>query len=202
VPSLTPSTRSSTYSQSVASTTSLDVKDPYYISPPKPDITVGLAHTSFTRDQQRDLFHHQAAGTILSDPHAAPIGFRFPFLVVKAKGVSANGATVSVQNQAAISGACMLRILDDLDKATQLPNPLSPLCFSIVTTGPYHELLAHFQHEGAFHMECLRYWRTTFIHAAYDLVYFLARIMEWGGGKFHEDIMDRLDHAAKSGMYE
>ena len=50
----------------------------------------------------------------MSDPHAADMGIRFPFLVVEAKGLSLDGSLVSAQNQAAISGASMLAILKDL----------------------------------------------------------------------------------------
>src|SRR2546421_6115259 len=49
VPSLPP------YTQSVASTTSTEAADPYYISTPKPDITIGLAHTAFVQRHQRRL---------------------------------------------------------------------------------------------------------------------------------------------------
>jgi hypothetical protein len=62
VPSLPP------YAQSVASTTSTEAADPYHISTPKPDITVGLAHTAFVQRHQRRLVEHQASGSILSDP--------------------------------------------------------------------------------------------------------------------------------------
>src|SRR5207302_295489 len=99
------------YTQSVASTTSTEAADPYYISTPKPDITIGLAHTVFVQRHQRRLVDHQASGSILSDPHAADMGIRFPFLVVEAKGLSLNGSLISAQNQAAISGASILTIL-------------------------------------------------------------------------------------------
>jgi hypothetical protein len=42
------------------------------------------------------------------------MGTRFPFLVVEAKGLGLDGSLISVQNQAAISGAFMLRMLKDL----------------------------------------------------------------------------------------
>ncbi|RYO05975.1 hypothetical protein AA0121_g12204 [Alternaria tenuissima] len=43
IPSLPPHT------QLVASTTSTEAADPYHISTPKPDITIGLAHTAFVQ---------------------------------------------------------------------------------------------------------------------------------------------------------
>lgn len=181
VPSLPP------YTRSVASTTSTEAVDPYHISTPKPDITVGLAHTAFVQLHQRRLVDHQASGSILSDPHAADMGIRFPFLVVEAKGLSLSGSLISGQNQAAISGACMLTILKDLshqaawntssepnlelhtpDVEPEMPTttpsvsqPTPVLCFSIVTEGPVHKLWVHFEHKGAFHIEFLQLWRTV-----------------------------------------
>lgn len=102
------------YSESVASTTSTQAAGPYYITTPKPDITVGLADTAFILNHQRLLVDHQAAGSTISDPHAAEIGIRFPFLIVESKGWSSKGTLISAQNQAAVGGACMLKILKDL----------------------------------------------------------------------------------------
>lgn len=94
------------------------------------------------------------------------MGIRFPFLVAEAKGLSLNGSLISALNQAAISGASILRILKDLgyqatcnastdlDSGFQafdsrltsssttpvaLHSALAP-CFSIVTEGPVHKL--------------------------------------------------------------
>ncbi|UPX12651.1 uncharacterized protein EKO05_0003192 [Ascochyta rabiei] len=193
IPSLAPSIYSSTYSQSITTTTSLNASDPFHISTPKPDITVGLEETNFSLLHQRRLVHHQQSGTVLSDPHAAFMGMRFPFLIVETKGLSVNGNLVSAQNQAAIGGACMLRILKDLDETTDSHPTSPPLCFSIVTEGPAHELWIHFEHEGAFHMEALKSWRMTRANDVDELVRALAGIMEWGRGTFRAGVVARLD---------
>ncbi|KAF1350505.1 hypothetical protein EJ07DRAFT_139040 [Lizonia empirigonia] len=193
VPSLPPSTYSSTYSQSITTTTSLNASDPFHISTPKPDITVGLEETHFSLLHQRRLVDHQKSGTILSDPHAAFMGMRFPFLIVETKGLSVHGNLVSAQNQAAISGASMLRILKDLEETTN-SHPTSPLlCFSIVTEGPAHELWVHFEHAEAFHMEAIKSWRMTRASDVEEFVRALARIIEWGRGRFRDSIIARLD---------
>jgi hypothetical protein len=52
---------------------------------------------------------------VLSEPHKAQIGLRFPFLVVESKGGAAGGRNmIWAQNQAAVDGACALNILGDL----------------------------------------------------------------------------------------
>ena len=205
------------------STTSTEAADPYHILTPKPDITIGLAHTAFVQRHQRRLVDHQASGSILSDPHAADMGLRFPFLVVEAKGLSLNGSLISAQNQAAISGASMLTIMKDLNhqaawnasadsdsesraldmeltspSSTPLAPQLTPsLCFSIVTEGPVHELWVHFEYEDGYYMEFLQSWRTTRKRDAEGLAHFLARIMEWGKGSFKEGIVEKLDRVQR-----
>lgn len=47
----------------------------------KPDITLGLAHTSFTPFQRTILMLLQDDCRILSKPHQAQIGLRFPLLL-------------------------------------------------------------------------------------------------------------------------
>jgi hypothetical protein len=190
---------------STAPTTSSEAADPYHISTPKPDITVGLAHTGFTLRYQRRLVSHQASASILSDPHTASMGMRFPFLVAEIKGLSANGSLVSAQNQAAISGASMLMILEDLSNQavwntspnTNLDSSTVPgtpmLCFSIVTEGPTHEICVHFRYQNAFYMHCIRSCRTTHRRDTWEFVYLLNCIIQWGRGEFKDSIASRVD---------
>jgi hypothetical protein len=201
-PSLPPST---------VGTSNTEAADPYYISTPKPDITIGLAHTGFEQHYQLCLIDHQASGTILSDPHAADMGIRFPFLVVEAKGLSQNGSLVGAQNQAAISGACMLAILQDLHNQadgsttsaldTRLASLEAPtLCFSIVTAGAIHEVFVHFMHGGAIHMHCIQSFRTTFDRESCMFVYCLFQILEWGKGIFRSSISEKLNLVPRRGV--
>ncbi|KAF2085053.1 hypothetical protein K490DRAFT_47630 [Saccharata proteae CBS 121410] len=205
VPILSPST------VSIAPTTSTEAADPYHLSTPKPDITIGLAHTKFDARHQRRLVDHQASGSILSDPHAADMGIRFPFLVIEAKGLSLNGSLVSAQNQAAVSGACMLAILQDLhnqadgydDPATGAEGALDntpALCFSIATAGSIHEMNIHFMHDGCFHMHCFRAFRTTLERDTTEFVYLLHRILDWGKEAYNASIVRKLDRVPGSRM--
>jgi hypothetical protein len=132
------------------------------------------------------------------------MGIRFPFLVVEAKGLSLNRSLVAAQNQAAVSGACMLAILQDLhDQAdgytTSAPDShltsreIPMLCFSIVTAGPVHEMYVHFMHDGAFHMHCFRSCRTTLRRDAREFVYYIFQILKWGTGTYKNGIKEKLD---------
>jgi len=189
VPSLRP------YTPSIAYTTSTEAANPFYISTPKPDIVVGLEDRAFVPTHRVRLAKHQSSGLILSDPHSAAMGLRFPFLIAETKGLSLNGGLVAAQNQAAISAACILKILDDLDDQAALPTaPTSPhLCFSITTEGPVHELWVHFKLGDATHMQNIRVWRTTHQRDVRELVYCLAQILKWAKDDLMEEIQGKLD---------
>jgi hypothetical protein len=202
VPILSPST------PSIAPTTTTEAADPYHVSTAKPDIVIGLAHTGFDARQQRRLVDHQASRSILSDPHAADMGIRFPFLVAEAKGLSLNGALVGAQNQAAVSGACMLSILQDLhgeangcrDTAASTEAALdntAALCFSITTEGAIHEMNVHFMHEGSFHMHCYRAFHTKFEWETRQFVYSVSQILRWGKDEYRTGIMNELDRVGR-----
>jgi hypothetical protein len=186
------------YTQSIAYTTSTEAGDPFYISTPKPDIVVGLEDRAFAPTHRVRLAKHQSSGSILSDPHTAAMGLRFPFLIAETKGLSLNGGLVAAQNQAAIGAACMLKILDDLEnQAALLTAPTSPaaprLCFSITTEGPVHELWVHFKLGEATHMQNIRAWRTTHQRDVRELVYCLARIFKWAEDDFMGKIQERVE---------
>jgi hypothetical protein len=192
VPSLQP------YTPSIAYTTSTEAADPFYISTPKPDIVVGLEDRAFEPKHRVRLAKNQSLGSLLSDPHTATMGLRFPFLIAETKGLSLNGGLVAAQNQAAIGAACMLQILIDLENQVILPTrPTSPaaprLCFSITTEGPVHELWVHFRLAEATHMQNIRTWRTTHQRDVGELVYCLARIMKWANDDFMKGIEEKLD---------
>jgi hypothetical protein len=192
VPSLRP------YTPSIAYTTSTEAANPFYISTPKPDIVVGLEDRAFAPTHRVRLAKHQSSGSILSDPHSAAMGLRFPFLIAETKGLSLNGGLVAAQNQAAISAACILKILNDLENQAALPTaPTSPaaphLCFSITTEGPVHELWVHFKLGEATHMQNIRVWRTTHQRDVRELVYCLAQILKWAKADLMEEIQGKLD---------
>jgi hypothetical protein len=75
------------------------------------------------------------------------------------------------------------------------------LCFSVVMEGPVHEWWVHFEYEGAFYMEFLQSWRTTHGRDARELVHFLARIMEWGKGRFKDCVVEKLDKVPRYGVF-
>ena len=109
--------------------------------------------------------------------------------------VSFQGLTVVQvsQNQAAVAGACALKILRDLGltAARDQPGPKQML-FSVVTEGPTHELWVHYQVDQAYHSTLLRSWRTTIAREAKELVNAVGRISAWGAGELREGVLKEL----------
>lgn len=71
--------------------------DTLHLSTPKLDITVGLASDCIKKalNLSQDILHLQTdpknLQPFVSDPHRVPLGLRFPFLLVEAKGLNTGG---------------------------------------------------------------------------------------------------------------
>jgi hypothetical protein len=174
------------------------------LSTPKPDITVGLASDCIQKalELPQDLLLHLQTNPsnpqpFVSDPHQVPLGLRFPFLIVEAKGLNTGGNLIHAQNQAAVAAASALNILRDLDALTSNPNHVAQLSipsivFSLATEGPTHELWVHYRTGNEYDMSCLESWRTTLPGHSEKLVECLRRVMEWGASDFKESIVERV----------
>jgi hypothetical protein len=194
-------------SSSAASVTASDssVDDRLQLSTPKPDVSLGLASDAInsTLGLPEDfLLRLQTDPTIpqpfCSDPHQVPIGLRFPFLIVEAKGSNTGGNLVHAQNQAAVGGASALNILEDLHarispaEGADVAETFPAIIFSIVTEGPTYELWVHYKTGKEYHMHCLESWRTTLPGHAELLFRSIDRIMGWGAGIFKDDIVQSV----------
>lgn len=76
------------------------------------------------------------------------IDTRFPVLVVEGKSYCTGKCVFEAQNQAAVSGSCMMKMQHQFADLFDLIAPEShdknePLAFSICTQGPYMGLWAH-----------------------------------------------------------
>ncbi|PSN58877.1 hypothetical protein BS50DRAFT_318532 [Corynespora cassiicola Philippines] len=107
---------------------------------------------------------------------------------------------IGAQNQAAVDGACALRILRDLrlNAATfTLPAPEDQhesghFPFSVVTEGPTQELWVHYHQEEEFHMTPLRIWRTTSARDSREFIQALFQILTWGVHEFRPSVVGEL----------
>ncbi|KAF1841363.1 uncharacterized protein K460DRAFT_397607 [Cucurbitaria berberidis CBS 394.84] len=179
-----------------------------HLSTPKPDITVGLESEAIRNaaDLSHDILLHLQTGLnnpFISDPHQVPLGLRFPFLIVEAKGLNTGSNLIHAQNQAAVAAASAFNILSDLDALIPIPevdveSPTPTIIFSLITEGPTHELWVHYQTADKYDMSCLQSWRTTLPGHSEKLVECLGRVMEWGAGDFRNGIVDKVGALWKS----
>lgn len=165
---------------------------------------MGLASDCITKalNLSQDILLHLQTDpsnpqSFVSDPHQVPLGLRFPFLVVEAKGLNTGSNLIHAQNQAAVAAASALNILSDLDALN--PNldvdaelTMPTIVFSLATEGPTHELWVHYRTGNEYHMSCLGSWRTTLPGHSEKLVECLGRVMEWGAGDFRERVTIRV----------
>lgn len=180
----------------------------FQLSTPKPNITVGLESTWISQalNLDQDILLHLQTGIdskqpFLSDPHQVPLGLRFPFLVVEAKGLNTGSNLLHAQNQAAVAAASALNILSELDELASDPGvdfdanaeiSMPNIIFSLTTEGPTHELWVHYRTEDNYHMSCLQSWRTTLPGHSEELIQYLARVMEWGAGDFKDSVLTQV----------
>jgi hypothetical protein len=163
------------------------------LTTPKPDISVGLNRYSFEELHQRLLADLQHTGRLLSEPHAMQLGLHFPFLLVEAKGLTTSGNIIGAENQAAVGGACALRILDSLASLGSVVTEPPLIIFTISTEGPIHELSIHYYIEGSYHMTVHRTWRTTLERDNLEFIFAIARIIYWGANSFRDTIITKMN---------
>ena len=196
----------------------------FKLKDPRPDICIGLSDNSLVQDLEPErgtfaarsfLFDLQDTATLISDPHATPLGLRFPFLIVEAKAGATGGNLYQAQNQAAVGGSSALQVLRNLSKLTHAQNlemeiqedseasttpyqslsdVRSDIVFSITTEGPIHELWLHFRrpNEEDFYMCCIGTWRTTVKDDSLNFLRYLSAVLRWGNGKFRQSILGAL----------
>lgn len=129
------------------------------IKTPRPDATVGFLHdivadrlTEFglgPLDATEFVEDLQFTKQLLSCPTQSALDLRFPALVLEGKSYVTGKTLYEAQNQAAVSGSCMLNLQHQLADLTQrvAPGPhqtKDPLAFSICTEGPIMELWVHY----------------------------------------------------------
>ena len=131
----------------------------------------------------------------------------FPTLVFEGKGYSTGKQVFEAQNQAAVSGACGVKIqmmLDELVKrATRSSDVLltpskdqPPLVFSICTEGPYHELWAHYtvieDGERQFNMVLLETCNGVVLKQVERFFVQVYNVMIWAIGPFLNIVAEGL----------
>ncbi|KAL9607271.1 MAG: hypothetical protein Q9167_007802 [Letrouitia subvulpina] len=197
------------------STSQSDVKTP------RPDISIGLKDAALNKSlQPRGLAEadtqyllrtlakpHSQTGRpplLYSEPTQASLQIRFLFLSVEGKSYATCRTIYEAQNQAAVSGACSLKILHDLDDLVRKSDPgnyskVQPIMFSVCTEGPIHQLWVHYtigEHGDGNRMYYMAQVKTCDVGVWDDnILLFLEavdNVLKWGSGEYKEAIAEQL----------
>ena len=183
----------------------------FILKTPRPDITMGLSHSALIEslvvagvdvmaadDFVKTLEDQQ---TLCSDPSQEAINIRFPVLVVEGKSYSTGKFVFEAQNQAAVSGSCMMKMQHQLADLFDLIAPRShdkkePLAFSICTQGPYMELWAHYTTSVSgirkYNMNIVQVCNALILDGVLDFLVIVDRVLSWACSEFVDNVAKQL----------
>jgi hypothetical protein len=151
--------------------------------------TRAQAHAPKATDVQRDADGLPEPMLLLAPSDGANIAF--PFAVVEAQAYPTGQQILEAENQAAVSMACALKMVDRLDElANQVTDTVAQPqdLFSITTQGPLHELWAHWtaKERGVpvFHSTLWSSWNAPSLERATDFMVKLNNVCSCGTGGF------------------
>ena len=193
------------------------------VKTPRPDITIGLRDTTvIDKLKAKGLRGLQASDflkalqnqqDLCSNPLQPAYPMRFPSLVVEGKSYSTGRPVFEAQNQAAVSGSCMINLqhkLAGLTERTSLGSCQSkePLAFSICTEGPMMQLWVHYttlvDRERMYNMNILRICHASaqpFLREGVnDFFKAIHGVMSWVTSDFLDGIVEQLDLVWKAGQ--
>lgn len=178
---------------------------------PRPDITMGLRHSTMVNalvakgisEDQADGFLKflQEQQSLCSSPSQQDIPIRFPLLVVEGKSYSTGKFVFEAQNQAAVSGSCMVNMQLQLDELFGSFAPGSytkkmPLAFSICTEGPHIELWVHYttstNGKRNYNMSILKTCHALLLAGVVDFLVVVDRVLSWASSEFADDVAKEL----------
>ena len=195
------------------------------VKTPRPDFTIGLRHSTISNaliklgldnfmadDFLKGLQREQK---LYSDPTQNFLNVRFPILVIEGKAYATGKTVFEAQNQAAVSGGCMINIqqqLSDLFEGVfpNLGDKKTHLAFSICTEGPQIEFWVHYAlsedtvrshyNVRSHYMNIFRTCYGSLQGGLEDFLMDVERLMRWTKDEFLKEVADRLcelaNHAA------
>ncbi|MCJ1258921.1 hypothetical protein MMC24_006755 [Lignoscripta atroalba] len=181
------------------------------VKTPRPDFTIGLRHSTISNAlMERGLSRVKADDflkvlqrerKLCSDPTQNFLNVRFPILVIEGKAYATGKTVFEAQNQAAVSGACMVNLRQQLTDLFEgaFSNPRggkTHLAFSICTEGPQIEFWVHYAlSEDNVRSHYMNIFRTCYGSLQGGLEDFLMdveRLMEWTKDEVLKEVADQL----------
>ena len=192
------------------------------VKTPRPDITAGLRYTTIIRkmkahglrelevkDFLKDLQYQQ---TLCSNPLQPAHPMCFPPMVIEGKAYATGKPMFEAQNQAAVSGSCIINLQHKLAELTELTSPGSyrgkdPLAFSICTEGTIMQLWVHYSRlvddVRIYNMNALRICQISphkFLRqGVFDFFKAVVGVMRWATSELVDEIVEQLVLLWKSG---
>lgn len=172
---------------------------------------MGLSHSTMVEslvakgasEDQGDGFLKflQEQQSLCSAPSQQDIPIRFPLLVVEGKSYSTGKFVFEAQNQAAVSGSCMVNMQHQLAElfGPFAPGPYTkkePLAFSICTEGPHIELWVHYttseNGKRKYNMNILKTCHALLLAGVVDFLVMVDRVLSWASSEFVDDVATQL----------
>ncbi|KAI2611857.1 hypothetical protein GGR54DRAFT_617066 [Hypoxylon sp. NC1633] len=122
-------------------------------------------------------------------------------MVVEGKAYATGKPVFEAQNQAAVSGSCMIKLQHDLADLTKSASGGSyaskvPLAFSICTEGPYIELWVHYttseDNVRMYNMNILKICHASLPEGVAEFLMVVDSMMSWASVDFVNDIAEQL----------
>lgn len=193
------------------------------VKTPRPDLSIGIdvdtlisalyptlnRHDAgfFIRWLEAEMVQLESGGPfepmLISIPATGALDLTFPFAVIEGKAYSTGKQIFEAEDQAAVSMACVHKILHRLDRIAKFGTTASTqerVLFSITTQGPIHELWAHWtvvsHGELIFESAFLDSWNALSQPQASDFIVKLYKVCLWGTGPYMESVVKSLKTVA------
>lgn len=186
------------------------------VKTPRPDFTIGFNHSTITKALMKHglsnlkaddfLVALQSEQNLCSDPTQHFLNVRFPILVIEGKAYATGKTASEAQNQAAVSGGCMVnlqqQLIDLFERVfSNLQGGKTPLAFSICTEGPQIEFWVHYtlleENVRSHYMNIFRTCYGSLQGGLEDFLMDVERLMRWTKDEFLKEVADQLYQLAK-----
>ena len=187
------------------------------VKTPRPDFTIGLGRSTvasalvkrgLSKYKADDLLKYlQREGKLCSDPTQNFLQVRFPILVIEGKAYATGKTVFEAENQAAVSGSCMVNLQKQLsgllkdvfpnsERSINSEGGKTPLAFSICTQGPIIEFWVHhsvLEEDICMHyMNLLKICYGSLADGLEDFFMTLECLMSWYKDDFLKEVVDGL----------
>ena len=186
------------------------------VKTPRPDCTIGHQHSTvvdalvrlgLSKHKANDLIRElQRRGKLFSDPTQDFLDVRFPIQVIEGKAYATGRTNFEAEDQAAVSGACMVNVQQQLDDLYESVSPdakksRTPFAFSVCMEGPVIQYWVNyfFVEEGIrmHYMNLLAVCNGALYDTLEVLLVKWQQLMDWYGNEYLTEIATKLYRIAK-----